>query len=163
MSVTTKMEKNFLFTLGNLKIDQIGYLYKDIEKQARLLESLYGIPKFAIFENKDNIYKYRGKDSKITTKIALSRIFNTQIELIQLIDGECIFKEFIDSGKEGLHHFGIIVNGIQKYIDDFKKKGFEVVHAGITGRQQVAYIDTEKTFGIFLEFQETIKKKKTTH
>ncbi|MHA1489598.1 MAG: VOC family protein [Promethearchaeota archaeon] len=146
--------------LGNLKINQLGYVYRDIEKQAKLLESLYGIPKFAIFENKDNIYKYRGKDSRVSTRIALSRIFNMQIELIQLIDGECIFKEFLDAGKEGLNHFGIFVDNLQSYINEFQEKGYEIVHAGQVGKQKVAYFDTEKTFGILLEFQETIKRKR---
>ncbi len=154
------MEKNFNFKLGSLKIDQLGYVYSDIEKQMKIMESLYNIPKFAIFENKDNIYKYRGKESKISTRIAISRLFNTQIELIQLIEGECIFKEFLDSGREGLHHFGIYVDDLDSYINEFKKKGIDVVHAGQTARQKVAYFDTEKTFGIYLEFQETIKKRR---
>ncbi|MFX1337547.1 MAG: VOC family protein [Promethearchaeota archaeon] len=154
------MEENYNFNLGKLKINQLGYLYKNIEKQIKIMESLYGCPKFAIFENKDNIFKYRGNDSKITTRIAISRLFNTQIELIQLIEGECIFKEFMDSGREGLHHFGIFVEDLEPYIKEFKKKGIDVVHAGQTGKQKVAYLDTEKTFGVYLEFQQTIKRKK---
>ncbi len=154
------MEENLNLNLGDLKINQLGYIYRDIEKQIKIMESLYGCPKFAIFENKDNIFKYRGKDSKISTRIALSRLFNTQIELIQLIEGECIFKEFIDSGREGLHHFGIFVNNLDDYIEEFKKKGIDVVHAGQTGTQKVAYVDTEKTFGVYLEFQETVKRRR---
>ncbi|MFX0073032.1 MAG: VOC family protein [Candidatus Hermodarchaeota archaeon] len=154
------MEIGFNFNLGNLKINQLGYLYKDIEKQAKIIESLYGIPKFAFFENKDNTCKYRGRDSGFSTKIGISRLFNTQIELIQLLEGECIFKEFFDSGREGLHHFGIFVDNLDSYIEEFKKKGIEVVHAAQTGKQKFAYFDTEKTFGIYLEFQETIKRKK---
>jgi len=154
------MEENNNFNLGNLKINQLGYVYRDIEKQIKIMESIYGCPKFATFENKDNIFKYRGKDSKFSTRLAISRLFNTQIELIQLIDGECIFKEFIDSGREGLHHFGIFVENLESYIQEFKKKGIEVVHAGQTGNQKVAYVNTEKSFGIYLEFQQTLKRKK---
>jgi hypothetical protein len=155
-----KMETNLSFNLRNLKINQLGYVYRDIEKQIKIMESLFGCPKFAIFENKDNIFKYRGKDSKIYTRIALSRLFNMQIELIQLMEGDCIFKEFIDSGREGLHHFGIFVDNLEYYIEEFKKIGIEVVHAGQTGKQKVAYLDTEKTVGIYFEFQQTIKRKK---
>ncbi|TFG08895.1 MAG: hypothetical protein EU539_01115 [Promethearchaeota archaeon] len=154
------MEIENILDLGKLKINQLGYVYKDIEKQAKLMESLYDIPKFAYFENKDNNFKYRGKDTKISTKIALSRIFNIQIELIQLLEGECIFKEFIDSGREGLHHFGIFVDDVDAWVEKFRKKGIGVVHAGQTGPQKVAYVDTEETFGLFLEFQETVKRKR---
>lgn len=38
--------------LGNLKINQLGYVYKDIKKQAKNLEEKLGIPKFAYLENK---------------------------------------------------------------------------------------------------------------
>jgi hypothetical protein len=154
------MEKKLNLDLRNLKINQLGYVYKNIEKQIKIRESLYDMPKFAILENKDNIFKYRGKDSKISTRIALSRLFNTQIELIQLVEGECIFKEFLDSGREGLHHFGIFVKDLQSYIDEFQKLGIAVIHAGQTGKQRVAYMDTEKSFGILLEFQETIKRRR---
>ena len=146
--------------LGKFKVDQLGYVYRDIEKQVKLLETIYGLPKFAYFEKYDSICKYRGKDSKISTKLALSRIFNVQIELIQLIKGDCIFKEFLDSGREGLHHFGIYVDDLDSVIKEFTDKGYEILHQRIIAKQKVAYIDTEKDLGILLEFQETIRRRK---
>jgi hypothetical protein len=47
--------------LGNLKINQLGYVYKDIKKQAKILEEKLGLPKFAYLENKPTKYNYRGK------------------------------------------------------------------------------------------------------
>ncbi|MHA1723674.1 MAG: VOC family protein [Promethearchaeota archaeon] len=146
--------------LGSLKVDQLGYVYRDIEKQARFLESQFHLPKFAFFDNIDTPFKYRGKDTVISTKIGLSRIFSTQIELIQLIKGECIFKEFLDAGKEGLHHFGIFVDDLDSYVKKFTDLGYEIVHQGQTWRQKVTYFDTMKPFGILIEFQETITRKK---
>lgn len=155
------MEDKIDIDLGSLKINQLGYVYQDIEEQAKILESKFGISKFAIFENKENIFKYRGKESKISTKIALSRAFNTQIELIQLIRGECIYKEFLDEGREGLHHIGIFVDNLDSYINEFQKLGINVIYSGQTGPQKVAFMDTEKIFGILIEFQETVKRKRT--
>lgn len=51
--------------LGKFKLDQLGYVYKDIEKQTKLLETVYGFPKFAFLKKNDCLYKYRGKDSII--------------------------------------------------------------------------------------------------
>ncbi|MHA1390810.1 MAG: VOC family protein [Promethearchaeota archaeon] len=146
--------------LGNLKINQLGYVYRDIKKQARILEENFGLPKFAFLENKPTKYKYRGKETIIQTTIGFSRSLNVQIELIQLIKGDCIFKEFIDAGKEGLHHFGIFVEDVDGIVDEYLKKGYKVVHEGITaGVQKVAYIDTYDDFGAYLEFQQTRKKR----
>jgi len=146
--------------LGKFKVDQLGYVYRDIEKQVNLLETVFGLPKFAFLVKNDSLCKYRGKDSKISTKLALSRIFNVQIELIQLIKGDCIFKEFLDSGREGLHHFGIYVDDLDSIIKEFTDKGYEILHQRIIAKQKVAYIDTEKDLGILLEFQETIRRRK---
>ncbi len=146
--------------LGNLKVDQLGYVYKDIEKQAKFLETELNIPKFAFFENKDTPYNYRGKPTTITTKIGISRVFSTQIELIQLIEGECIFKEFLDEGKEGLHHFGVFVEDVDSIVEKYTNLGYTIVHQGQTWRQKIAYFDMTKPLGILIEFQETIKRKK---
>ncbi|MBY8979821.1 MAG: VOC family protein [Candidatus Lokiarchaeota archaeon] len=146
--------------LGNLKINQLGYVYRDIKKQARILEENFGLPKFAYLENKPTKYKYRGKETIAQTTIGFSRSLNVQIELIQLIKGECIFKEFIDAGKEGLHHFGIFVEDVDAIVKEYLKKGYKVVHEGITaGVQKIAYMDTYDDFGLYLEFQATKKRR----
>ncbi len=146
--------------LGNLKINQLGYVYRDIKKQASILEEKFGLPKFAYLENKPTKYKYRGKETIAQTMIGFSRSLNVQIELIQLIKGDCIFKEFIDAGKEGLHHFGIFVEDVDAIVDEYLKKGYKVVHEGITaGVQKIAYMDTYNDFGLYLEFQQTRKRR----
>ena len=126
------------FNFGTLKVDQLGYVYKDIEKQAKLLETVYGLPKFAFLERYDTPCKYRGKESIISTKLALSRIFNVQIELIQYMKGDCVFKEFLDSGREGLHHFGIFVNDLDSIVKEFIDKGYEILHQRQIGKQKRA-------------------------
>lgn len=147
--------------LGEYKITQLGYVYKDIKKQVHLLESKLGIPKFGFLENKfKGIYKYRGKDTKFWSLIALSKGIGLQIELIQMIEGECIFSEFLNEGKEGLHHYGIFVNELDPIKQSFLDKGFEIVHEGTTGLVNVLYFDTVELLGAYVEFQESITKKK---
>jgi len=146
--------------LGNLKINQLGYVYKDNKKQAKILEEKLGLPKFSFLENKPTKYNYRGKETIVQTSIGFSRSLNVQIELIQLISGECIFKEFLDAGKEGLHHFGIFVDDVDSIVKEYVERGYSVVHEGITaGVQKVAYIDTLNDFGVYIEFQQTRKKR----
>ncbi|MFX1586675.1 MAG: VOC family protein [Promethearchaeota archaeon] len=147
--------------LGDYKITQLGYIYKDIKNQAKLLESRLGVPKFAYFENKfRGTYKYRGRDTKYWNLIALSKGIGLQIELIQLIEGDCIFSEFINAGKEGLHHYGIYVTDIAPIREQFLDKGFEIVHEGTTGIVNVLYFDTLDLLGVYLEFQESAKKRR---
>ncbi len=152
--------EEFKINFGNLKVAQLGFVYKDIEKQAKIFETLFNVPKFAVLPETTDIVKYRGKDGEVNTKIAISRQFGSQIELIQHISGDCIYKEFLDQGREGFHHISLFIENIEAYIEYFEKQGYEMIYYGEIDRRVYAYFDTEETLGMFLEVQETRKRRK---
>ena len=155
------MAENLEFNLGNLKIDQLSYVYKDIKSQAKVMEDLYGIPKFAQMEDITHQgATYRGKEVTIIIDYAFSRLLNIQIELQQWKSGDSLFKDFIDQGKEGLHSIGVYVEDLEAYIDHFKERGIEVLQTGQVSKFKFAYLNTEKTFGFLLEIGETVKRRK---
>lgn len=155
------MTQNFEFNLGNLKIDQLSFVYKDIKEQAAIMENIYEIPKFAQMENiTHQDATFHGKDVTIIVDYAFSRLFNVQVELQQWKSGDSLFKEFIDQGKEGLHSIGVYVDDLDAYIEEFKKKGIEILQTGQVGKQKFVYLDTEKTFGVLLEISTTVKRRK---
>ena len=86
--------------------------------------------------------------------------FNTQIELIQWIEGDCIYKEFLDQGREGFHHIAISVDDTISYINFFKQIKIEVLQSGRMAKLEYTYLDTEKTFGVIIELHELVKRKK---
>lgn len=156
------MTGNIEMNLENMKIEQLSFVYKDIKKHAKIMEEIYGI-KFAVMENITHEgAKLRGKEASITLNYGFSRLFGVQIELQQPTDicGDCIFKEFLDQGREGLHAVGMYVEDLQITIDEFKKKGIEVLQEGRIGKQWFVYFDTENTFGALLEFQQTMKRRR---
>ncbi len=53
--------EEFKINFGNLKVAQLGFVYKDIEKQARFFETLFNVPKFAVLPETKDIVKYRRK------------------------------------------------------------------------------------------------------
>lgn len=155
------MAQNFNFNLGNLKIDQMSFVYKDIKKQAKIMEQIYSVPTFAQMENiTHQEATYRGKEVTIIIDYAFSRLLNIQIELQQWKSGDCLFKEFIDQGKEGLHSIGVYVEDLDAYIDEFKKRGIEVLQTGQIGKQKFVYLDTKQTFGVLLEISTTVKRRR---
>ena len=155
------MAQNFEFNLGNLKIDQMSFVYKDIDKQAKKMEQIYSIPTFAQMENiTHQEATYRGKEVTIIIDYAFSRLLNIQIELQQWKSGDCLFKEFIDQGKEGLHSIGVYVEDLDEYVDEFKKRGIEVLQTGQIGKQKFVYLDTKQTFGVLLEISTTVKRRR---
>jgi len=156
MDQETKLPLN----IGDLKIFQLGYVYKDIKKQAKLMEEVWGMPKFAFLGENTNEVIYRGVNSTYTTSICFSRYWGKQIELIEWISGEGIHKEFIDQGKEGFHHISCTVDDLDPYISDFEENGIEAAFIGSIGKQYFAYFDTTESLGFLVELQTTRKKKR---
>ena len=125
------------------------------------MEQLYSVPSFALMENiTHQDATFHGKESNIVIDYAFSRLFKLQIELQQWKNGDCLFKEFIEQGKEGLHSIGTYVDDLDAYIEEFKKRGIEVIQTGQVGKQKFVYLNTEKTFGFLLEISTTVKRRK---
>lgn len=79
-----KMDSESKLDLKDLKVDQFGYVYRDIEKQAQILETYLSMPKFNFMPPFTGQVNYRGSETEITVRIGFSRIFNMQIELMKL-------------------------------------------------------------------------------
>ncbi|TFF84886.1 MAG: hypothetical protein EU518_02055 [Promethearchaeota archaeon] len=154
------MSDQEILNLKDLKIFQLGYVYRDIDKQAKIMEEIWGMPKFAKLGPNTNEIIYRGKKSTYTTRIAMSRYFGKQIELIEWVSGEGIHKEFLDNGNEGFQHISCMVEGLDDYIELFKKNNMDPVFIGNIGKQHFAYFDTENTLGFLIELQETKKRRR---
>ncbi len=137
--------------LGNLNVFQLGYVYKDIEKQAKIMESVFGVSKFTMVGPLILRINYRGEKAKITVRAAFAQYSETQLELIQLIEGDSIYKEFLDQGREGLHHVLYKVDDLKAVINKYKENGIEVIQSGRIMSSSYAYMDTEKKLGIIIE------------
>ncbi|MFX0039291.1 MAG: VOC family protein [Promethearchaeota archaeon] len=152
--------ENLKIDFGKLKIDQLGFIYKDIVKQAKIMENIFGFSKFIFGNPSTSNIQYRGRKSQITRQLAFSRLKSTQIEFIKWINGDCLFKEFLDQGKEGLHHIAFYIENTDYYIKEFEKSGIGVLQAGESFNTRVTYMDTEKVFGFFVELLEKTGRKK---
>ncbi|NVM35302.1 MAG: VOC family protein [Candidatus Lokiarchaeota archaeon] len=82
------------------------------------------------------------------------------MELIQLIDGDCLYKEFLDQGKQGLQHIGIYVENVQQSVDDFEKMLIKSIQTGRAVRHLFAYMDTKDFFGLKIELLELVRRKR---
>ena len=152
--------EGFKIEFGNLKVDQLGFVFKDIEKQAKIMENVFGFSKFIFGEPGRQTVIYRGEKSEVSIQLAFSRLGNTQIELIKWIDGKCIYKEYLDQNKEGLHNIAHYIEDSDLYINEFEKKGIKVLQSGKTFNTRVTYMDSEKKFGFIIELLEKVSRRK---
>lgn len=154
------MVKSLNELLKGLEAKQYGYLYKDVEKQAKIMEEVYGIPPFAIMENNDHEMIYRNQPTKVSVKIAFSRFLGKQLELIQWNSGDCYHKEYLEKYGEGFYHVSMFVDNLEEIKETFMEKDIALLQEGHLGKQHFAYFDTLKSFGMVLEFQETTKRRR---
>ena len=144
------MEK-FNIDFGQLKVDQLGFVYRDIEKQAKVMEEIYGLSPFTFFPIVEFPTKYKGKNSSLKARAGFSQLGDTQAELIEWKEGNSPYKDFLEQGREGLHHIGIYVDDLDPYLSEFNSRGIAILFYGEIAGGRFAYMDTEQTFGIIVE------------
>jgi len=88
-------------------------------------------------------------------RIGLSYIGSMRIELIQPLEGESIYADFIKKHGYGVHHFGIVVEDMSEALRQASEAGYQVIMDGsgfgLEGDGHYAYLDTEVSLGVTLE------------
>ena len=64
------------------------------------------------------------------------------MELIEPVDGDNIFKDFLVEHGEGLHHLGFSVDNIAETTQVMNREGFATLMSFDSGNANVAYYDT---------------------
>ena len=134
-------------------VHQLGYVVSDIEKTCRYYESTLGIGPFSEVIDVDmDGAMLRGKPVKTRIKVAFVQSGGVQIELIQPVEGENVYTEFLASKGDGIHHLAFLVEDMDAMKAEFAKKGFEPVFYRDMGVMEFAYFDTSELGGLMTEF-----------
>ncbi|MEV0296035.1 VOC family protein [Nocardia sp. NPDC050710] len=139
------------------RIAQLGYVVRDINAEMRRWIDQGIGPWFYVHDVPMDFFTYRGIVSPMKMSVALANSGDVQIELIQpRNDAPSLYKEFLDSGREGLQHIAYWTDDYQALYDKVLGLGYEIGHEGSIGGEQgrFAYLDTEKTFGHFIEISD---------
>ena len=134
-------ENQLLFNIT--RVDQIGIVVNDVDKTMKKYETFFGIEPFMTLESAVNSAKL---------KIGLLYMDNTQIELIQVTEGETIHSKFLKEKGEGLHHLGFFVDDIEKELSRMEEGGIQVLEKGLVlDLVKYVYLDTQQTLGTIYE------------
>lgn len=137
------------------KVCQNGYVVRDIEAAMKHWTEVLGVGPFYYIERvKMDWFRYRGAPSDAEVSIALANTGDLQIELIQQRnDAPSMYRDFLDSGREGLQHMSYWTTDYQADFDRFVSLGFRIGQEGqIDGPQgRFVYFDTETHPGTVIE------------
>lgn len=134
-------------------IDQVGIVVTDLQKAIDYYSSVLGIGigLFKVFSINAPNHIVRGQINPLKMKCAFAQIGALQIELIQSIEGENIYTEFLEAKGEGLHHLGIRVDDVDKEVVKLEEKGISVLQRGSYSGISWAYMDTADIGGVIFE------------
>ncbi|KAA0077205.1 VOC family protein [Mycolicibacterium sp. P9-64] len=139
------------------RIAQIGYVVRDIDAAMdRWVEHGVG-PWFYVDRVQTDYFRYRGVDSDMKMSVALANSGDVQLELIQpRNDAPSMYKDFLDSGREGAQHIAYWSNDFQDLLDRSLAEGYTVGQEGSIGGEQgrFAYLDTEAEQGTVIEISD---------
>ena len=147
-------------------VGQLGFVVEDLYKTMEGYYKRFGMGDWKIYTYKRPLLKFQnfhGKPINYSARIGLSYFGNTRIELIQNLEGETIYTDFIKRHGYGLQHLGIYVPSMKEALENVQKAGFSVVMEGggfgLDGDGHFAYLDTEDVTGICYELIERPKRR----
>jgi len=139
------------------KFDQIGIVVKNIEKAINFYQNLLDFNANLNIVEQNSTVVYEGKEITFKMKKIMQNFGGKQFEIVELVEstGNHLYKEFIDEGKEGIHHLGVYTKDAQKIIEHFKNDyQIEVAQTGKAGKVNFYYLDTREVLGFYLELIE---------
>lgn len=134
-------------------VRQLAYVTQDIDAALTYWTDVLHVGPFFLLEHITlGNQRYRGTPSNVELTIALGNSGGMQVELIQQNDdAPSVYKEFLDAGRVGLHHFGIMPLDYQATYARYRSFGHEAAFELTVGDAQVVYFDTVQAIGHFTE------------
>ncbi len=128
--------------LGLPAIDQIGFVVKNIDHSMAIYDPLFG--PFSTMDGSVDAVDFRGESKDVKLKLAFGKSGDLEIELIEWVGGESPHSEFIQSGREGMHHIRFRVDDCDACISKAESIGFTRIWYKTMGADiKFAYMERE--------------------
>ena len=119
------MDNDSVASPGLGKVNQVGFVVKDLAQAIALYTPLFG--EFQTMDVTDMEWDYRGAPATSSLRLAFAQSGDVEIELIEWVSGESPHKEFLDAGREGMHHLRFVVDDLEAGIADVQAVGYRPI------------------------------------
>ena len=149
---------------NNWKFHHVGVAIRDIDKTVEYYQSL-GIgtfqPEFLFKSSNFADFTVNGKtpDTIVKARTRMAQVGSMVYEFVQPLEGETIYKEFLKSKGEGVHHIAYTVDNLEEETAKLAKKGIPVItraYRDSTGAG-FAYFDIRKVGNVIIELIQQAK------
>ncbi|MDQ0474748.1 VOC family protein [Labrys wisconsinensis] len=142
---------------------QVGFVVHDVAATARKYAEAFGFPVPPIIET-PGFDKARttvnGEPSEATAKLAFFQTGQLVIELIQPDETPSVWRDFLETNGEGVHHIAFRVADTKAAEAGLAGQGFPTLQQGlfVDGSGMYTYLDTAPQLGVMIELLETFRK-----
>lgn len=137
---------------------QVAIVVQNIEEAAKKWADLFGVhvPEIEIHgPSEGQTLEYRGEPADYKIKFVAIQANGFVIELMEPIEGESTFQEFLDKHGQGVHHLGFEVGDRRDAIVDEleQAKGYDLRTVGYYPGSSWTVVDTEQDLGVNLNIK----------
>jgi methylmalonyl-CoA/ethylmalonyl-CoA epimerase len=151
--------------ISSAELDQIGIVVNDLHAFTEGLSRLFGIGPFRIFEwpleGVNPQATYHGQPASYRLLLAFITLGKIQVEIVQPLEGQNIYSDFLRDHGPGLHHFRLTIPGFEKGVEALIGAGIENIASG-TGvhvGSKWAYFDTTRILeGVVVELRTRLEE-----
>ena len=131
-----------LGTLGLPPIDQVGFVVRSIEETKARYGAMFG--PWTEMDGSVEDADYRGRKEDVTLSILFGHSGDLEIEFIEWKDGHSPHREFIEAGREGMHHLRYRVDDTDAWIEKVAPLGYRPIwYKQFTADTVFAYLERE--------------------
>ncbi|MGD2175135.1 MAG: VOC family protein [Candidatus Brocadiaceae bacterium] len=148
-------------------IAQICIIVPDLDEAVENFWNTFGVGPWHIYTYGKPLVKRmtrHGEPTEYRMKVALSYIGQMRVELIEPLEGDTVYKEFVEEHGYGVHHLGVLTENMEESLHRAREAGFEMTMDGAgfgpDGDGHYAYLDTEPVIGTTIELIERPKGRK---
>ena len=147
-------------------VAQIAFVVKNLHDTVEKYYRYFGIAPWHIYTYGKPLVKrmtIRGKETEYKMKVALSYFGDMRVEIIEPLEGDTLYKEFVEKHGYGVQHLGFLVDDMEEALKIAEEAGFKMIMDGsgfgLAGDGHYAYLDTEDEIGITIELIERPKRR----
>ena len=132
-------------------IFEVGVVVKDLDKTIEYLTSL-GLGPFRIRMSTHPSGLVHGKKTYYKVRVAMSQQGPVQLQLIEYLEGETIYEEFLREKGEGLHHIAFKVGDLSAALAKSVSHGMDVLQQDqFVGGGGLAHLTSAKLGGFVIK------------
>ncbi len=139
-------------------VAQVAMIVKDIDQTVKYYWKELGVGPWYFYTYTKPLVKkmsYHGEPADYKMRVALANLGQVQLELIEILDEDTIYADFVKEHGYGIHHIQFLIEDVQSALAEAEAIGIKVIQDGsgfgLDGDGYYGYLDTEEKFGLTIE------------